>query len=95
MRLAKRRVNEPTSIARNGEPCDCETPGDWHRVANDFQRAMFAERARAGSFKRHTEVLAKALDEFFRHSAVGESEAEELQREVEPILRALGYGKKD
>ena len=41
-------------IARNGEPCDCETPGDWHRVANDFQQKMFASerqlRAEAVNF---------------------------------------------
>jgi hypothetical protein len=42
------------SVARNGKPCDCETPGDWHRVANDFQRAMFRERERA---EKLTEIL--------------------------------------
>jgi hypothetical protein len=26
------REHDPSPIARNGEPCDCMTPGDWHRV---------------------------------------------------------------
>jgi hypothetical protein len=48
-------VEPPT--ARNGEACDCETPGDWHRVANDFQRAMFTERARAEAAEQEVERL--------------------------------------
>lgn len=48
--------------ARNGEPCDCETPGDWHRVANDFQRAMFTERTRAETVEAEVERLREALE---------------------------------
>jgi hypothetical protein len=46
-RLLASRDVEGRLRAKNGEPCDCETPGDWHRVANDFQRAMFEERRQA------------------------------------------------
>jgi hypothetical protein len=54
-------------VAHDGGVCDCETPGDWHRVANDFQRAMFEERARAEKAEddlivRH-EQLQEALDQ--------------------------------
>ena len=54
-------------VAHDGGVGDCETPGDWHRVANDFQRAMFEERARAEKAEddlivRH-EQLQEALDQ--------------------------------
>jgi hypothetical protein len=50
-------------VARNGKPCDCETPGDWHRVANDFQRAMFEERERAERAEKRIAELEVAVRE--------------------------------
>ena len=51
------RVDDPPT-AKNGEPCDCETPGDWHRVAGDFQQAMFRAQRERDALK---EPVGKAL----------------------------------
>lgn len=59
-------------IARNGEPCDCETPGDWHRVAADFQQAMFTERARAEAAEQELDRLKRVI-EVERESAEAET----------------------
>lgn len=83
------REHKSPPIARNGEACDCETPGDWHRVAIGFQRAMFDEHARADGLARHTEILAEALYEFFNDGEY----TSVLEKATKPTLEALGYGK--
>ena len=54
------RVLKDGPVALDGGVCDCETPGDWHRVANDFQRAMFREAAKAKAYRAALEELRKA-----------------------------------
>lgn len=65
---SRQPAEEGTVIAKNGQPCDCETPGDWHRVANDFQRAMFEERAQVECLRP---ALANIADEA-RHALLGQ-----------------------
>jgi hypothetical protein len=64
--LAASRDREGRLEAKNGEPCDCETPGDWHRVANDFQRAMFEERRQAGFAVIERDALEGAIEAALR-----------------------------
>jgi len=78
LRAAREDTERPD--AQNGAPCDCQTPGDWHRVANDFQRAMFDEQKRV-------DVLRSALI-----SAIELLDADSFDRAwIEP-LRELALG---
>jgi len=52
--------------AKNAETCDCETPGDWHQVANDFQRAMFDEQRRTETVKMERDAAFTELERLIR-----------------------------
>lgn len=69
------------SVARNGEPCDCEAPGDWHRVANDFQQAMFRERERA---EKLTERLRQMNIEQHRNQLI--DKLEDVDRQLNTVI---------
>ena len=73
----EKQPDDDPPTAKNGEPCDCETPGDWHRVANDFQQEMFGALAM-------TERLREALRAVGRTS--GHEDPHEALAKIKTIV---------
>jgi multidrug resistance efflux pump len=68
-----------------------ETPGDWHRVANDFQRAMFDERARADRIAANLRTAEHAEQELkdVKHAYEREVElADRRAAELDALIAA-------
>jgi hypothetical protein len=85
------RVLKDGPVAHDGGVCDCETPGDWHRVANDFQRAMFDERARADRIAANLRIAEHAEQELkdVKHAYEREVElADRRAAELDALIAA-------
>jgi hypothetical protein len=77
------------SMALDGV-CDCQTPGDWHRVANDFQRAMFDERARADRIAANLRTAEHAEQELRDVKHAYEREVELADRRAAELDALIG-----
>jgi len=84
----------------NCVPLSSTVPGWGSGCWTCLTLAREAWEASVKPHREHAEVLAKALDRFFReaehHLVLGQvGEVEQLKREVLPTLRALGYPKEE
>ena len=82
------RVLKDGPVAHDGGVCACETPGDWHRVANDFQRAMFREAAKAKAYRAALEELRKAGGALYPAASEVENAGD---FDVAPLGCAIGW----